>query len=115
MQKHPRQMRPRHFAPMAFVATLLVTLLLALFSNLGLLLFDCITTVYLIANIIASALTAKNNNWRLLPLFPITFATLHLSYGLGSLVGLVKFWHLWAECDFRSLSSRAQTSGQGPM
>ncbi len=32
-----------------------------------------------------------------LPLLPLTFAILHVSYGLGFLVGLVRFWNRWGD------------------
>jgi hypothetical protein len=49
----------------------------------------------LVANLGASVLTAGRRDWRLLPLLPTTFALLHVAYGLGFLVGLVKFWNRW--------------------
>jgi hypothetical protein len=52
---------------------------------------------YLIANLGASFLTASKRGWRYLPFLPIIFIILHLSYGLGFLVGLVKFWNRWGD------------------
>ena len=50
---------------------------------------------YLLANLGASLLTAARQGWKYLPLLPLVFASLHLSYGLGFLAGLFKFWNRW--------------------
>jgi succinoglycan biosynthesis protein ExoA len=94
-QRHPRQMRLRHFVPMLFVSTLLLLLGVALFSRTGLWLFGLMAGSYIVANLAASISLALKRNWRLLPLLPLAFAVLHLSYGLGFLLGLVKFWRHW--------------------
>jgi succinoglycan biosynthesis protein ExoA len=44
--------------------------------------------LYCAASAGASFLVAKRDGWRFLPALPIVFATYHLSYGLGSLLGL---------------------------
>jgi succinoglycan biosynthesis protein ExoA len=102
MQKHPRQMRPRQFVPPLFVAALLSSLLTAPFSALGKWSFFLVAGSYLIANLGASVLTAGKRNWRLLPVLPIIFAILHVAYGLGFLLGLVKFRNRWGERARRS-------------
>ena len=97
MQKHPRQMRPRQFVPSLFAGTLLLTLGLTPFATIGrwgaMLAVGC----YTVGNLSGSALTARRANWRLMPLLAVTFAILHLSYGLGFLTGLAKFWNRWAD------------------
>ena len=40
---------------------------------------------------------AARRGWSALPYLPIVFSILHLSYGLGFLVGLVKFWNRWGD------------------
>lgn len=97
LQKHPRQMRPRQFVPPVFVLSLLSSLLLALFIPMGRWVFVLITGVYLLANLTASVWTASKRGWRYLPLLPVVFSILHLSYGLGFLVGLVRFAHRWGD------------------
>lgn len=99
LQKHPRQMRLRQFAPPVLVAVLLGSVLLALFSCWGLILFAVIAGAYLLANIFASFITAAKKDLRHLPLLPIIFSILHLGYGLGFLAGLFRFWNRW--CDKR--------------
>lgn len=46
-----------------------------------------LASLYFTASIIVSFLSAKKYGWEFLPLLPIVFATYHLSYGLGSLLG----------------------------
>jgi succinoglycan biosynthesis protein ExoA len=95
LQKHPRQMSLRQFVPPAFVLSLIVSLLLAL-SFIPFLSF-VIPLCYLVANLLASIWTAPKRGWRYLLYLPLVFAILHLSYGLGFLMGLVKFWNRWGD------------------
>jgi glycosyltransferase involved in cell wall biosynthesis len=95
LQKHPRQMQPRHFVPLAFILSLLVLMILSPFSALAQPALGLVLGTYALANLAASVFTAKKAGWLLLPLLPIVFAVLHFSYGLGFLVGLVRFSHRW--------------------
>lgn len=95
LQKHPMQMRPRQFAPPLFVAALCVCLLLAITTPFGWWLLAMLVGSYAVANLIASFVTAARTRWKYMPLLPIVFAILHLSYGFGFLVGLVSFAHRW--------------------
>ena len=99
MQKHPRQMRLRQFAPPLFVAALLVALVLLPIFPVTAYLLGSIATVYAVAVLSASILSARNNGWKLMPLLPIAFAILHLAYGLGFLIGLLRFWNRWGEAE----------------
>jgi len=109
LQKHPRQMSLRQFVPPAFVLALLLSLLLAFFFlfypssfTFSLLPFSfslsaLVPLLYLISNLLASSYTAFKRGWEYLPLLPLIYAILHLSYGLGFLAGLVKFWNRWGD------------------
>lgn len=102
LQKHPRQMSARQFIPPLFVASLLFSLLLSLWTKLGLWLLAGIICCYLTANLLASVLTAsrsKNHFWPHLLLLPTIFSSLHLSYGLGFLIGLIKFANRWRSAE----------------
>lgn len=108
LQKHPRQMSLRQFVPPLFSFSLFLTTLFAFISpfvvpNLQWLyslspipLFLMLGT-YILANLTASVITASKKGWRHLPLLPLVFSILHMSYGLGFLVGLVKFWSRWGD------------------
>lgn len=96
LQKHPKQMKLRQFIPLIFVLTLFVSLLIYLDPALRLLSF-IVPLSYFIANLSASLVTASKYNWRYLPHLPVIFSILHLSYGLGFLNGLIKFWNRWGD------------------
>jgi len=95
LQKHPHQMSLRQFVPPAFVFSLIGSLLLAIFTPWGKWLLLLVLGSYLFANLAASFYTAFKKGWRHLFLLPVTFAIIHISYGLGFLSGLVKFWNRW--------------------
>lgn len=95
LQKHPLQMRPRQFVPPIFVGILMAGGLGAFFSPLSRALFALVLGSYLLANLAASAWTASQRGWRHLALLPLAYTILHFSYGLGFLVGLVKFANRW--------------------
>jgi len=95
LQKHPRQMQPRQFAPVTLVAGMLTALCLTpLVQGSGWLLLG-ILVVYLTANLAASAWAARRTTWQAALLLPVVFAILHFSYGLGFLAGLVRFAGRW--------------------
>ncbi|MCP4122006.1 MAG: glycosyltransferase family 2 protein, partial [Bacteroidetes bacterium] len=96
LQKHHRQMSIRQFIPPAFVLALLLSLFFALLPATRIL-SPLIPLLYLIANLGASVITASKRDLQYLPLLPVTFAILHLSYGYGFLVGLFKFWNRWGD------------------
>ncbi|MGI5837914.1 MAG: glycosyltransferase [Chloroflexota bacterium] len=95
MQKHPRQMRPRQFVAPAFVGTLLLLALGSPFSSRFRLGLGATAGSYAIASLVASAHASRQREWSHLPLLPAVFATLHLSWGLGFLAGLLRFAAYW--------------------
>lgn len=97
LQKHPRQMSIRQFIPPLFVASLLGAMLLASILPSGWRLAAIICGCYLVANLVASARLARKVGWPHSFLLPPVFASLHISYGLGFLVGLIKFAPRWWE------------------
>ncbi|HVN56629.1 MAG TPA: glycosyltransferase family 2 protein [Anaerolineaceae bacterium] len=96
MQKHPRQVKLRQYVPPLFVlGTAGSALFTLVFPGIGKYLLGVVLGGYAAANLTASLLTAARSglsNWFVLP---AAFATLHYSYGLGFLVGLVKFARCW--------------------
>ena len=97
LQKHPRQMSLRQFIPPAFAASLLASMGLGLISPLGWWILAGIIGCYLTVNLIASARILLSNRPYQFQFFllPAVFGSLHLSYGLGFLLGLVKFAPRW--------------------
>jgi succinoglycan biosynthesis protein ExoA len=98
MQKHPRQMRLRQFAPPLFVASLVVALAVAPFSTPGALGLALLLALYSLLNLAASVVALRKGEAGLLPLLLLAHPTLHLSYGAGFLTGLVRFWNRWGSC-----------------
>jgi glycosyltransferase involved in cell wall biosynthesis len=97
LQMHPTVMQARQFAPVAFVLALLIPGLAAPFLALARWAFAGIVSLYSFG-----AVAHAFNLWRrtancsfgvLLASFP----TLHLSYGTGFLIGLIKFRKRWGE------------------
>ena len=99
MQKHPLQMQPRQFVPAAFVAALAIFTLLAPFTTIGKWGLGLSGAIYLAANLAASAYASGREGMRLLPLVSLSYATLHLAYGAGFLIGLVSFWNRWGRSE----------------
>jgi succinoglycan biosynthesis protein ExoA len=96
LQKHPRQMSPRQFAPPLLVLGLIASALLAVSPHLRPFSL-AIPLLYLLAILFGSFYTAARRGWNYLMYLPAIFAILHISYGLGFLTGLAKFWNRWGD------------------
>ena len=83
-QKHPAQMKLRQFVPSIF--------LLAVCFQPGI-----VFPLYVFAVFVASMGIAFRKGWQYLAIMPLIFGILHFSYGLGFLIGMLKFWNRW-EC-----------------
>ena len=90
-------MRLRQFIPPAFTASLIFACFLTAFTPLGKYLLWGISGIYLAANLLASTSVAMRKGWRYLPILPVIFFALHMSYGLGFLIGLFRFANRWGE------------------
>jgi succinoglycan biosynthesis protein ExoA len=97
MQKHPGQMRVRQFVPPALVSSLIVSGVIALVHPVGVWLLGAIAGLYILANLSASVYTCAKKGWRHMALLPVVYAILHVSYGTGFLVGLVRFANRWGD------------------
>ena len=81
----------RHYIPFAFVASLIGSLTLSIFSQFFLWLFLFILGSYSSTNIYLSVrISAEEKNFKYSLIMPVIFATLHISYGLGSIWGAIK-------------------------
>ncbi len=97
LQKHPRQMSLRQFVPLAFVLALILNLFLSLVVSWRWLALLVLLAAYLLANLTTSIIIASGHGFKKLLLLPLAFAIIHLSYGLGFLVGLFNFWNRWGD------------------
>lgn len=85
---HPEALRWRQLVPPALVIGLLLSGPAGILHwRLGLV----VPGLYVTANILASLRTAARKGWIYLPLLPFVFATIHLSWGLGFLMGLFRW------------------------
>ncbi len=91
VRKHPGLVRLRHLMPAVFVASLMIAALLGLFNPLFVLLFAVIVGSYLSLSFLFSLRIALKKGWQYLPVLPLAFACLHVAYGAGFLMGLVRF------------------------
>lgn len=94
LRKHTFQMRLRQFVPPIFT--------LALISSFACLALGfawwplaLVLGSYVAANLFASFYISARSGWRYLSLLPPTYAILHLGYGFGFLLGLLRFSWQW--------------------
>lgn len=97
LQKHPSQMKLRHFVPLALTTAFTGSIFLAFIPAIGLLPLTLVAGSYLAANLTAAIITACKRGWSHFLLLPLTFAILHFSYGFGFMVGLGKFANRWGD------------------
>lgn len=111
MQKHWRQMRARQFAPAGLIAVLGLAIVAAIFLPGVRLAPALIAGLYASVTGLAAVLSIRRTELGLLPVLPLAFAALHLSYGLGFWFGLVRFWSRWRDGD-RPLAAAAAIQGE---
>jgi len=98
LQKHPFQMSFRQFVPPAFVIALMFSMVMLFFPVPGLRCLALIIPIcYMGFNLAGSFYIAMKNGWKHLKFIPIVLFILHFGYGLGFLLGLVKFWNRWGD------------------
>lgn len=95
LQRHSRQMSLRQFIPPLFVLGLIALMVISLIFKWGWVVLVGYAGLYLVANLAASMITAFEVDKKCLWLLPLAFITIHISFGLGFLMGLVKFWNRW--------------------
>jgi glycosyltransferase involved in cell wall biosynthesis len=91
MKKHGGPASIRHLIPAVFVASLIATSAAGFFFPPVFYLLAAILGAYSAASLIFAFRSALKNGLRYFFSLPIVFATLHLSYGTGFLLGLPKF------------------------
>jgi GT2 family glycosyltransferase len=90
LRKHPRSVRVRQLVPPLFVSVLLLSGALSSISSLSAWVFAMVVVSYLCLSLAFSFSIAARNGWRHLPILPVIFACLHLSWGLGFLYSLAR-------------------------
>ncbi len=90
LSHHPRRTRLRQLVPSAFVLALLATAIVAAFGGLWVLPLVGVVGAYLAASLGASVLIARRRGWGKVLRLPIAFACMHLAYGAGFLIALLR-------------------------
>jgi glycosyltransferase involved in cell wall biosynthesis len=97
LQKHPAQMKSRHFVPVLLVLAMLVSILASMTGWIPVAVPLAIIASYLVPLLIATLMTCWRLGYSYAGILPLIFATLHLSYGAGFLLGLIRFWNRWTD------------------
>lgn len=84
------RMSLRHYVPLFFVTALAVGMAASAFGPAGWAPLALVAVPYLACNAFFSVRLGLRRGLRLAPLVAVTFLTLHLSYGLGSVAGLLR-------------------------
>jgi GT2 family glycosyltransferase len=95
LQKHPRSVMVRQLVAPLFVLALLLSGALSVVSSLAAWVFALVVASYLSLSMAFSFSIAARKGWRYLPILPIIFACLHLSWGLGFLYSLARLTFQW--------------------
>lgn len=91
LRRYPQTLRWRQAIPPLFVLTLILTALLGIADPMYWWMGGTLAACYgLVLVIFASQATWRTKDWSLLIGFPLAIATMHFSWGLGLLVGLVR-------------------------
>jgi len=79
----------RHLIPFSFVISLILLGALSFFLSIARVLLGYELGIYFLANLFFSIQISLRNGLKYLPALPVTFLLLHLSYGIGSLFGIL--------------------------
>jgi hypothetical protein len=91
LQKHRVPASMRHLIPGLFVLALILPPMLAIFLPSAFWVWSGMLLIYLLCTVLASVITARKHETKLLLVLPIVFACFHVAYGLGFLRGILDF------------------------
>jgi energy-coupling factor transporter transmembrane protein EcfT len=91
MQKRGGAASWRHFVPAAFVLAVLVAIWAGFFVSPGWAPLSALMAVYGLGALLFAVRACRTEGWQYLPLLPLVFLCLHLSYGLGFIQGVRHF------------------------
>ncbi|MEG0132755.1 MAG: glycosyltransferase family 2 protein [Clostridium sp.] len=92
IQKHKKPAAIRHLIPLLFVLYLIGGSVLSLFFKPIRILFFGILALYLLLDICFAVKISRNQKLKCIPYIIITFPLLHISYGLGFILGIWNFY-----------------------
>ena len=79
--------RLRHLMPLLFVLGIFLGIVGSLFSKIFLFSLSLMFGIYLLCNLFASIFVGCTNKWKYVPTIFLLFFSVHLSYGVGTIVG----------------------------
>jgi glycosyltransferase involved in cell wall biosynthesis len=86
----PYSLSWRHFVPFVFVSSIFIFSLLSFYSTLSVMFLIATAVSYTSTNLLFSLSVTFNNGFRYFLILPLIFFVFHLSYGLGSIWGLIR-------------------------
>lgn len=90
IKKHPKGFRLRYIVPSLFVISLLLSLLFWIISIYFLYLFFIILGAYILCSLTFSFIAVRRKRFINFFLLPPIFLTLHISYGIGFILGMFR-------------------------
>ena len=93
----PKSLSLRHFVPMFFILGLIGSCILSLVSTQAIVLLGLVFGSYLSAAVLFSIRIGLKEGVKHIFLLPIVFFSLHLTYGLGMLAGILTSWRFTRE------------------
>jgi succinoglycan biosynthesis protein ExoA len=94
-QRHPRILKARHLVPPTFVVAVVAGALLAIHDRLALELWTGLITTYATACLAVSVHSLRRNRRTGALLLPVLLPVIHVMWGLGFLVGVVRRLPAW--------------------
>lgn len=80
----------RHIVPMAFVVALIGSFVLGCIWSPLFVLLGLVLGAYILANIVATVSACLKFGWKFVTVLPLLFLLVHLSYGCGTILGVVQ-------------------------
>lgn len=114
-QKHPRHVGKRHLVPGAFAFAFICGAALGPASSAIAWLWAAMVVAYGLSGIVFAIALAPKRGWSLVPILPLTFFVMHLSYGTGFLAGLIRFAGRWRQSRTRPTPLPSDMSGWEPI
>ena len=91
IQKHKIPASLRHLVPISFILSIVGSMIVGLFYEIGFYLLGVIIILYVLTSFIFSFKDAIKQGLRYLPVLPLVFSTIHFAYGFGFLKGIWDF------------------------
>lgn len=81
----------RHFIPFLFVMSLLLSIIASLIWKPFINIFFLIIALYFLSSLVATTYLCSKHGWKYCFVLPLLFFIVHVSYGYGTIVGLLRY------------------------